>query len=78
MCALKKINFSYMLTQRRILFLKNILTVCNSNKTLMGICNTYVHNNEFQTLLMKGRVNVQWSVTRIKTVIFSDFVSSCT
>jgi len=63
---------------RRLLFIKNIVSnISLNNSTLTGVTNVYIHRGEFRSVLKKCDVDISWSVSRIKRVVYQTFNDTC-
>ena len=69
-------NVSYIVNQRRILFIKNMSLVIPKEHLLSDIIENYIHNNEFQTLLSNCNVNFDMSKGNIKHNFVKNFIDS--
>jgi len=76
MCCLNKMNVSYIVNQRRILFVKKFYVDIPKTNFLADIITKYTHNNEFQTLLSNLNIDVNLSFDSIKYNILTHFLNT--
>jgi len=76
MCCLNKMNVSYIVNQRRILFVKNLYSNVPKTNFLADIVTTYIHYNEFQTLLHNCNIDVNLFYGSIRDNFLNSFLNT--
>ena len=61
----------YMVSIRRINFIKSMHCNSSSYPVIVSVISNYVNSGEFYSVLNKHKVDFRWSLSKIKAVIFS-------
>ena len=75
-CLLGRLNFVYLVNLQRLLFFKRMSLNHSNNNVIFNLLKCFLVRREFKSLLIVNNSQRQWSLAKIKAMIFISFKNS--